>query len=182
MAEPDAPIDEFPLEQIGRLHGIAAGLFVPFVIHRLKGMAPDRVCELEVELFGIGGVSYAIRRLRISWEGESVLALPPGVQENVITEWAALGIAAAVVWHYAELRIVTVADIGDCFDYWVTDGTRKAGLEVSGTISADLRTLRRDKARQLLANPYALDGYVTVVRFDRPGVSVSFHRISEAES
>jgi hypothetical protein len=179
VAETTAPLDEFPIEQIGRVHGIAAGLFIPFAIHRLTKTAGQHACDLDVELVGIGGVAHATRRLRITWQAESVLDLPPGVQENVVTEWAALGVAAAVVWQYAGIRIETAADVGDCFDYWVTDGERVAGLEVSGTLAADLKTRRREKARQLLDNPHGIDGYVAVVRFDRAAASVSFHRLSE---
>ena len=182
MAEPVASLDVFPLERIGTLHGIAAELFVPFVIQRLSRSPQDQSRDLDIELVGVGGVAHDARQLRITWELESILELPAGVQQNVVTEWAALGIAAAVVWQYAGLRIETVAEVGSGFDFWVNDGRRTAGLEVSGTYAADLSGRRRQKAQQLVGNPHGVDGYVAVVRFDRAAASVSFHRFSEVVS
>jgi hypothetical protein len=181
VADSKEGFDEFALEEIGRLHAIAADVFVPFAIHRLGGTKDRRSCDLAVDLLDIAGATSETRTLRMTWQPESVLERPPGVQENVITEWAALGLAAAVAWRFAGLRIQTVADAGDRFDYWVTDGDRLAGLEVSGTTVSDLAALRVEKARQLLANPHRVDGYVVVVRFDLATASISFHRFSEAE-
>jgi hypothetical protein len=181
VAEPESPVDEFPIEKIGQVHGIAAGLFVPFVIHRLSRTADDRACDLDVELINIGGLAQAERRLRITWQSESVLARPPGVQDNAVTEWAALGIAAAVVWQYARLRILEVAKPGVGFDYWANDGGSDVGLEVSGTITDDLLIRQREKVRQLLRNPEAPGGYVVVVGFARNRVMLSFHRRPEAK-
>jgi hypothetical protein len=181
VAEADVPIDEFPLEQIGQLHGIAAGMFVPFAIHRLSQTAGQTMCDLQVELVGIGGVPHAFRQLRLTWQAESVLALPPGIQENAVTEWAALGIAAAVVWRYAGVRIVATAEEGERLDYWLTDGERRFGLEVSGTLTGDVVARHRKKVRQLLENPVGTDGYVVVVGFDGNRVAVSFRQFPEAK-
>jgi hypothetical protein len=180
VAESEA-IDEFPLEQIGRVHGIAAGLFVPFVIHRLTRTGGELWCDLDVELIDIGGVAQTKHRLRIAWQAKSVLARPPGVQDNVVTEWAALGIAAAVVWQYAGLRIDEVAEPGAGFDFWVSDGSVDVGLEVSGTLTDDIETRQREKVRQLFGNPEVTSGYVVVVGFARNRVTVSFHRRAEAK-
>src|SRR5713101_2292055 len=64
---------------------------------------------------------------------------------NTITEWAACGAACAVVWRYAGLRVREVAADGDRFDYWVDDGAREFGLEVSGTTTDDVETRHRTK-------------------------------------
>jgi hypothetical protein len=181
VSEAVEPVDEFPLEQIGGLHGIAAGLFVPFVIQRLTRTPEDRACDLEVELVGIGGVARAMRRLRIAWQRESVLERPPGVQDHVVTEWAALGIAAVVVWQYAGVRIDAVARVGEGFDFWVSDADGEFGLEVSGTWTDDLAVRHREKIRQLLTNRKVAGGYVVVVGFADNRVVVSFHRRTEAE-
>ena len=90
MAAPEPLLNEFALEQIGQLHGIAADLFVPFVIQRLSRSPDVRACDLYVELVGIGGVAHAERRLRITWQAASGFDRPPGVQDPVVTEWAAL--------------------------------------------------------------------------------------------
>jgi hypothetical protein len=64
-------------------------------------------------------------------------------------------------------------------DYWVTDGQRDYGLEVSGTIEEDIEGRHREKVRQLLANPYRADGYAVAVRFAVPEILFSFHRFGE---
>jgi hypothetical protein len=84
-----------------------------------------------------------------------------------------------VLAKYTSLRLRAVALQGDRFDYWVTDGQRDYGLEISGTIEEDLEGRHRDKVRQLLANPYRMDGYALAVRFAVPEVLFSFHRFGE---
>jgi hypothetical protein len=180
VAAHDPPVDEFPIEQIGAVHGIAAEEFVPFVIRRLSRSVDDRARDLDVELVDIGGVMRAVRRMRVTWQAASGLERPPGVQDHVVTEWAALGIAMAVVWQYAGLRAVAVAEHGDRFDYWVSDGHQRFGLEVSGTITPDLTARHSAKARQLLDNPLSADGYVVVVGFADDRVIVSFHQVPRA--
>jgi hypothetical protein len=61
----------------------------------------------------------------------------------------------------------------------VTDGRRDYGLEISGTIEEDIEGRHRDKVRQLLANPYRIDGYALTARFAVPEVLFSFHRFEE---
>jgi len=110
---------------------------------------------------------------------ERSLSLPPGVPETTVTEWAALGVACAVVWHYGGLRLSAVSLDGDRFDYWVDREGRRWGLEVSGTVVEDVEQRPRQKVRQLLDNPYGVDGYVVVVGFAVRRVIFSFHRIAE---
>jgi hypothetical protein len=112
-------LDVFRLETIAELHAVAVGLFVPFVIHRLAQTGAPAEADLRVNLRGIGESDGADGRLRLTWEVGSVLALPPGVPETTVTEWAALGVACAVVWHYGGLRLSAVSLDGDRFDYWV---------------------------------------------------------------
>jgi hypothetical protein len=171
VGETPPPLDEFPLELIGQLHGIAAGLFVPFVIQRLSRTPDDRTCDLEVELVGIGGVARAERRLRIAWQRESVLERPLGVQDHVVTEWAALGIAAAVVWQYAGVRINAVAEVGQSFDYWVSDRDGLVGLEVSGTVTDELDSRHRAKVRQ--CSPTTSPSAATLSWSVSPGIESS---------
>jgi hypothetical protein len=126
-------LDDFRLESIAELHAVSVGLFVPFVIHRLARVDAPAEADLRVSLRGMGDSDEADRHLRLNWEAKSVLQLPPGVPEATITEWAALGIACAVVWHYRGLRLSAVSLDGDRFDYWVQREGQPWGLEVSGT-------------------------------------------------
>jgi hypothetical protein len=88
-------------------------------------------------------------------------------------------VACVVVAVYAGLTIRHVAADGDRFDYWVDDGQYEYGLEVSGTLGADLDTRHRATVRQLCDNPYGVDGYVVVVNFTTRHVILSFHRCQE---
>lgn len=58
-------------------------------------------------------------------------------------------------------------------------GSHQPGLEISGTLEEDIEARHRDKVRQLLANPYRIDGYALAVRFAVPEVLFSFHRFGE---
>jgi hypothetical protein len=72
-----------------------------------------------------------------------------------------------------------VAAEGDRFDYWVDDGQREYGLEVSGTLTDDVEARHRVKVRQLLENPFGVDGFVVVVGLANRRAICSFHRIQE---
>jgi hypothetical protein len=76
---------------------------------------------------------------------------------------------------FAGIRVRQVTGDGDAFDYWVDDGEREYGLEVSGTIDEDLEARHRAKVRQLRQNPYGVDGYVVTVGFRARRVILSFH-------
>jgi hypothetical protein len=103
------------------------------------------------------------------------------VQDNTVTEWAAIGVACVIVWLCAGLRIRTVAAPGDRFDFWGTDGEQQFGLEVSGTMMNDVEARHRDKVRQLRDNPYGVDGYVVAVGFSTRTVIISFNRCEESD-
>ena len=117
--------------------------------------------------------------MRLFWSAESVSTRPLAVQEHIITEWAALAVACVVLAKYTSLRLRSVAVQGDRFDYWVTDGKCDFGLEVSGTMEEALEGRHREKVKQLLTNPYRIDGYALAVRFAVPEVLFSFHRYGE---
>jgi hypothetical protein len=91
-----------------------------------NSVAPAEV-DLRVELRDIGAVGSATRHMRLRWDAARALALPPGVAETTITEWAALGVACAVIWHYGGLRLSAVSLDGDRFDYWVDREGRRWG-------------------------------------------------------
>lgn len=171
--------DEYALETIGREHPVAVAMFVPFAIARLHRDRTDTEAWVRVRMRNIGGQAEEERRLRLFWSAESVAKQPLAVQEHIITEWGALAMACVVLAKYTPLRLRAVALQGDRFDYWVTDGQRDYGLEVSGTWEEDIEGRHRDKVRQLLDNPYRIDGYAVTTRFTVPDVLFSFHRFVE---
>ena len=171
--------ETYCLEDIDQTHAIGAALFVPFTIMRLRGDTAATEATLTVELRNMGDVSSQQRMLHLSWSSTSVPTQPLGVPDRVITEWAACGIACVVMTLYTGLTVRAVAAEGDRFDYWVDDGQYEYGLEVSGTLGADLNTRHRAKVRQLCDNPYGVDGYVVVVNFASRRVVLSFHRCQE---
>ena len=147
---------------IGRQH-IGAAIFTPFVVARLQGAERSAEATLTVDLRDIPQTVAARRALRLRWRSESVPAQPPGVQEKVATEWAACGIACAVAPFYTGLQVLSVADEGDRFDYWIGNAEQEFGLEVSGTLSelqGDLEARHRRKVQQPRENPYGVGGCV----------------------
>src|SRR5262249_20619411 len=116
------------------------------------------------------------RPLRLIWVRNSIPTLPLAIGDQPLTEWAALGVACAIIWHFAGLRLHEVAALGDRGDYWVIRDNLDFGLEISGTKSADLEARHQEKIEQLLANPYGADGYVVVAGFAARRVIFSFHR------
>lgn len=173
--------DEYELENIANDHLIGADIFVPFVITRLADAAEQTETVLTVRLRNIAGRSEVIHHLRLFWSAANLPRQPLGVPERTVTEWAACGVACAVLARYTSLCICAVTGDGDRFDYWVRDGDQEYGLEVSGTTTDDLETRLRLKIRQLCANPYGVDGYVIVVGCRTKEVIFSFHRFEEDE-
>lgn len=170
--------DVFRLEAIGEGHAIAAGMFVPFVINRLGESDDATESILTVHLRGIGSTTTE-RQMSMQWSAESAARQVLGLQANTITEWAALGVACALVMHYTALRIQEVAVPGNCFDYWVVDGEHQYGLEVTGTMGDDVESRHREKVRQLHDNPYGVAGYVVAVGFASRTAVFSFNRFEE---
>jgi len=104
-------------------HPIGATIFEPFVASGLGG-TPDtgtQTTEFTVTLENIGTERTRTHRLKLQWHGANALPQPYPIQEYVITEWAACGIACAVLWHYTGWRVLTTARTGEGFDYWVGD-------------------------------------------------------------
>jgi hypothetical protein len=171
--------DEVVLEEMARSHAIDAGIFLPFGIIRLRGGKAATEANLTVTLHDIAEPGIRQRPLCLRWAEGSVPNQPPGIQEHTVTEWAALGVASAVVWCYAGLHVRQVTMQGDRFDFWLSDGDQEYGLEVSGTMTEEVEARHRAKVQQLLANPHSADGYVVVVGFATREVIFSFHRFAE---
>jgi hypothetical protein len=175
-------MDEFPLEQIGQLHAVATDLFVPFVVYRCGTAADPRGVTLEVELRGVPDRPDGRRQFRLSWQEASAPLLPAAVPDWTVTEWAALGVASAVIWQYAGARLSAVTMRGDRFDYWVRRGDERYGLEVSGTTADELADRHREKVAQLRENPFAAAGFVVVAGFASRRVIFSFHHTAGGEA
>lgn len=169
-------MESFRLETIGELHPVATQVFVPFAVTRLQEQPDDTEAVMTVALRGIEQQTTEDRLLRLFWERSSIPTLPLAIGDQPLTEWAALGVACAVIWHFAGLRLHAVAAAGDRVDYWVMRDNLEFALEISGTRRADLEARHQEKIDQLLANPYGADGYVVVVGFAPRRVIFSFHR------
>ena len=126
-------MESFRLETIGELHPVAAQVFVPFAVTRLQERPEDTEAVLTVVLRGIEQQTAEERPLRLFWERSSIPVLPPAIGDAPLTEWAALAVACAVIWHFAGLRLHAVAAVGDRVDYWVRRDNLDFGLEISGT-------------------------------------------------
>ncbi len=134
---------------------------------------------LTVTLRHLGDASERQVTLRLTWSASSASTQSLGVPERTITEWAACGLACAVLARYTQARMFQVTGDGDRFDYWVRDGQREYGLEVSGTLTDELENRHRAKVRQLRDNPYGVAGYVIVTRFASLETICSFHQFEE---
>lgn len=131
-------LDEYRLEDIALDHRIGAGIFIPFVIARLRRESSASEVILTVTLRDIGNSGERKEKLRLFWDLSSAA-------EQVLS-----------------VRLSQVAADGDRFDYWVSDGENEYGLEVSGTNTNEVENRHRAKIRQFRKNPYGVDGYVIV--------------------
>ncbi len=175
----NAALDEYRLEDIALDHRIGADVFIPFVVARLQGVSRATEAVLTVTLRDVGIAGERQEQLRLFWARSSASVQPLGVQERTITEWAAYGLACVVLARYTQLHVTQVTGDGDRFDYWVSDGEREYGLEVSGLVAEELETRHRAKVRQWRENPYGVDGYVVIAGFAGREIICSFHRFEE---
>ncbi len=164
------------LEELLAQAAIEASLFLPFTVFRLRPYAINHQVALTVALYEAGSETPQTHQLQLTWHpGSDTLVLPP-IQAHSITEWAACGLALALVPLYKPYRVLEVAQSGERFDYWLGEAVREVGLEVSGTIQGDLDVRMQIKRRQLKRNPYRSAGYVCVVGFEQQQVRLSFYQ------
>lgn len=174
--------DECWIEEHLSTQKIGADVFLPFLLARLQTSPSVTSATLKIELFDVGGVVEHQQVLRLRWHQKSLAPLPLAVQERVVTEWAACGMACILLSLYTDFRLSQVAVQGDRFDYWVSNGTQELALEVSGTLlndHTDFKVRRRVKARQLASNPHGVDGFAVVVGFALKQAVISFHQFGE---
>ncbi len=173
-------LDEYLLDDIVTDNHIYAEFFIPFVLVRLLSVNSNgNEALLSIRLCDIGQQGERQRILHLSWLQSTPPVAPLPIQSKVVTEFAACGIACVLVPFYARLRVLSTAQEGDRFDYWIGDDERQWGLEVSGTMDEDLHVRHRAKIRQLLSNPFSVGGYIAVTRFSTRESIFSFHRYRE---
>lgn len=82
------------------------------------------------------------------------------VEEETITELAAIGVACVILGKLTTLRLVRLAKRGDRFDYFVVSKTMswEYPLEVAGRRQGGCKSLCKEKAEQLKQNPYEVSG------------------------
>ncbi len=166
--------DTISLNEIAALHPlIDVEVFIPFVHYRLHTLSDEHAAILSVSFNNLPHMKQ--KRLRFTWDEATPKLRYPPVQSSVITEWAACGIACAVLPLYTNLQFARVTERGERFDYWLSDGKELFGLEISGTLSGSLTTRKRIKRQQLQSNPDKVTGYVCVVHFEKAAVHLSFH-------
>lgn len=176
MSNPMDEILAIPLEDALRRNAVDAAIFAPFVIARLRAEPENSQADLWVRMDNETGNEQHALHVRLHWNNRNAFSHPIAVQERVVTEWAALGVACALLPALFGMYIVSVALEGERFDYRVSDGVTEWGLEVSGTMMEDAKEARerlRLKLRQFHDNPYGIMGYVLVVAFVRQEVLVS---------
>lgn len=171
--------DECILEEVVQEHRIDAAMFVPLVIRRLANDSTATEATLSVSLRNVGIPGERQQSLRFRWSTDSFPRRPAGLDENTVTELAALGVACALLSVYTKLNILSVTGRGDRFDYWVGNQEREYSLEVSGTLTEDVESRHRAKVRQWHENPYQVDGYVIVIDFTTRNAIFSFQRFQE---
>lgn len=163
------------LEEAMAKNEVDPSWFLPFMIHRLSALTRNRVVIIELSLRNINNESLVEHLLRFTWSVTSEARSVPPVQEHVITEWAACGIACAIVPLVTQFRVLQVTQVGDSFDYWVGDEQQEFGLEISGTLTEELEARHRSKIRQLLNNKRRVAGFVSVTSFGNGRSIFSFH-------
>ncbi len=119
------PMATFPnvvaIEEAMAQNVIETRWFLPFTIHRLQPVAINRIVTFELVLQNVLDEPLTIQPLRLTWSLTSENIRVPPVQEHIITEWAACGIACVIVPLVTKFQILQVTQSGDSFDYWVGD-------------------------------------------------------------
>lgn len=171
-------MDSVNFVDIVQQNNIDTALLLPFVGYRFLPTINEGNVVLDVVLRGIGEAAESRHHLELHLFSLSQEYAVPPVQEHVITEWAACGVACVILPFYTGYRVLHVTQAGDGFDYWVGDDEHEHGLEVSGTINEDVNGRHRTKVKQFQNNPYGVDGFVSVTGFQALRSILPFHRLT----
>lgn len=165
--------DFVSLNEIANWHPLVdVHVFIPFVHYRLQQLTETDSAILSV---AFENLPITTRQLQISWDDKTPKLYYPPIQSSVVTEWAAYGIATIILPLYTDFRFARVTVRGEKFDYWVTDGEKLYGLEVSGMLQGDEAIRERIKRQQLLSNPSQVGGYVCIVHFGKATVQLALY-------
>lgn len=148
---------------------------MPFTQYRLQELTESNSVVLTVSFKGVRNQPNSTRKLQLTWDEQTPQLRYPPVQASIITEWAACGIACAVLPVYTDFRLSRVTVKGERFDYWLDNGRSLCGLEISGLMQGNLLHRVRTKQDQLLSNPYNVGGFVCIVHFGKATVHLSFY-------
>lgn len=96
--------DSISLNQIAGWHPLVdVELFIPFVHYRLQELTDTNKVVLTVMF---DNLPFDTRKLQITWNEETPTFRYPPIQSSAVTEWAAYGIAAAVLPLYTDLDLL----------------------------------------------------------------------------
>ncbi len=127
---------------------------------------------VEIEVRGLKTSSYSV-----TWPPASTQTFLTWNDSENATEWGAVGVAILIASLEIGYEIIRQSRKGTGFDYWMGDSTdpgfeEKAGLEVSGILNGDDRSVRARVRRKITQTSISersdLDFYVIVVEFGRP--------------
>ena len=167
------------LEEIISKNDIDTQWFLPFLVHRLQA-GERKVAILTITLHNVLESPTVKHQIELIWEIIAETDLP--LQEHIVTEWAAYGIACTLIPLYTDFQVKQVAQLGEGFDYWIGDDEQEFGLEVSGTLTKNIQQRHRTKVQQFEQNPLQISGYVNVTGFrDRHSI-LSFHQMEQREA
>lgn len=113
MFKSDLPVGPKKLETLLAQSAIDASPFLPFTIFRLQPYAVHQQVELTISLYEPDKETPRSHVLSLSWNSSSDTISTPPIQSHTITEWAACGIALAIVPLYTDYQVLEVAQMGE---------------------------------------------------------------------
>jgi hypothetical protein len=121
--------------------------------------------------------------MNVTWTAETAAAaarMDRTEQRTPIIEGAAIALAALLFAHLLPESEMHVMSRGAGADYWLP--RRNQAVEISGTEQFKEMARRvRQKRKQLLANPFGLDGYAVVCCFARSQRLIRWAYYSQTE-
>jgi hypothetical protein len=167
-----------------RAHVVGAEILMAFIIPELGGTqgAGVQTTEFSVRLENVGETGKQTHRLILQWNSDAAPHGKPPMKEYRMTDYAARGLACAVLWHFTGKRVHRTSIPGQGFDYWVGGETAEQGLKVGGTRSDDAATMQQRHAakRRQLFSSLRVGGYVVIVGLARREIILSYHAPKEA--
>lgn len=177
----------YQVEQMRQLHpcmGTGTDFFERPLLVMLAGAKGD-AGQVEVNVKVMNGKTIVSdTQETIAWQAhpEDVAGARNAIARTSLVEYAAIGMACLIIPTYCDGRqLLEVTRRGDRADYWLGyhPGEKVALLEVGGTEKRSIQVLLNEKTNQLAGNPYGVDGYVVVARFESFEVILSQNRCGQ---